>query len=150
MFWLLIWVVTHISLGFACFYLGYFAMVLLAMFTFPLLQTLVLILRFEKEKPGYWLLSYLPIVLSPRIIETISPIGIAIMYILFVEFILFLMSNKFGKFIFTTFSLFGLAIIYYFLETVFFQNTFSCSHNPTCSVVQHLNKLLRCLLLLQQ
>ena len=120
--WLLLWTFFHIALGFACFYLGYFVMILLALFTFPLLQTLLLILRFNSDKSGYWLLIYLPIFISAGLINFVHPIVLTVIGIFFIELILYLITHKFGNFVFSAISLIGLALIFQFVSTSFFQN----------------------------
>lgn len=116
---MLLWVVSHIALGYACFYLGYFLMVLLALFSFPLMQTLLLIIRFPTEKASYWLLIYLPTFVAAALIDSVNLIILLGFSVLFIEFVLFLMTKKFGRFTFTVIGMIGLGTLFMYNQSYF-------------------------------
>ena len=119
--WILLWIVSNIALGFACFYIGYFAMVLAAVITFPILQALLLSLKFESIRSYYWLLLYFSIFLSGIFMSLgfIGLIATLIFNLIVGEVLLGLISKKFGRFVFTAISLLGVGVIYKFMEIRF-------------------------------
>ncbi len=120
----MIWAASNLAVGLFSLYLGgYFLMALLAAFLFPLTQTLLIMLRSTKEEdPGYWLLNYLAIFIIVGINNIVSPIIILLIYVLISEIVLMLITNKFGRFVFSAITLSGLGLLYAFSESILFNS----------------------------
>jgi len=123
--WISLWVISNLVVGlFSLFVGGYFLMVLLAAFLFPLTQTLLLMLRYDKDQnPGYWLLSYLTVFIIAAIYNFVSPIITLLTFVFISEIVLMLITNKFGRFVFSAITILGMGLLYVFSESLFFKNS---------------------------